>query len=33
VRDALEDLSRSKKGEVVKLKHRPKKTDLPGLPE
>ena len=33
VREVLEDLSRSKKGEVVEFKHWPQKTALPGLQE
>jgi integrase len=33
VREVLENLSRSKKGEVVTFKHWPQKTALPGLQE
>jgi hypothetical protein len=33
VREVLEDLSRSKKGDVVEFKHWPQKTALPGLQE
>jgi hypothetical protein len=33
VRDALEDLPRREKCEVVEFKHRPQKIALPGLPK